>query len=103
MKVKTAELSGRALDYATTWIVLGRVLNEIITYSKEWNHCGHLIEKYEVTCFKPQVGNNYLWRAICGKVGISDHDIKTAICRAVVASKLGDEVDIPDELMEVGE
>lgn len=26
-----------------------------------------------------------------------------AICRAVVAAKLGDEVDIPDELMEVGE
>ena len=26
-----------------------------------------------------------------------------AICRAVVAAKLGDEVEIPDELMEVGE
>ncbi len=26
-----------------------------------------------------------------------------AVCRAVVATKLGDEVDIPDELMEVGE
>ena len=124
MKVKTAELSGRALGWATAmadgWILTRpqdgqfekdcRIVlvcdekwglpKDHFRPSNDWGECGLLIEKYGVTCFNPPERNKHLRRAVCNGAGFTCTNVKIAICRAVVASKLGDEVDIPDELME---
>lgn len=124
MKVKTAELSGVQLDYAVAMsvdhpvkVISGDVCsmhedgNEWMPYeyfkpSTDWSHCGELVNPHEVAFAPHPVGR--LWRACALKAPINNvieegETPQIAICRAVVASKLGDEVDIPDELMEVGE
>ncbi len=117
MKVKTAELSGDKLDYFTAvaigeknpQICLGGgcVVSNAHTLhrfypSSEWQHGGPLIEKYNISisdCDGEWVAS------IMNDDGDYDALVNgarplIAACRAVVASKLGDEVDIPDELME---
>lgn len=126
MKVKTAELSGKALDWATgraiganVGITIGGLVKEITSHNpidmslwqptNDWSICGPLIEKLKISCYAsvdPESSKVYHWVAVNEKVpydkrrGYTASEPKIAICRAVVASKLGDEVDIPDELME---
>lgn len=78
--------------------------------SSNWMACGQLIETGLISCYasiNPEDETVYHWCAAKEvsdyrkRRGFTDSDPKVAICRAVVASKLGDEVDIPDELMEV--
>ena len=127
MKVKTAELSGKALEYATFCAAYtgaaptiekfpevsahgitvpgGIVLSYEGAYKfkdywrpiKNWEQAGMLIDRFDV-----DISSQYLGYFASAKMGIrSFGDTRQiAICRAVVAAKLGDEVDIPDELME---
>ncbi|PHM22989.1 phage protein NinX family protein [Xenorhabdus ehlersii] len=150
MKIKTRELTGRALDWAVAvatnmdiyicgrsrdaeygWIgnynvtaaafkkpvitvspcgdVYIEFQAEVKLYSPstDWAQCGELIEKYEMDLC-PVMGGSYCaglsitTGALCTDDYVSiDMYGKTpqiAICRAVVAAKLGDEVEIPDEL-----
>ncbi|WP_433670426.1 phage protein NinX family protein [Klebsiella michiganensis] len=115
VKVKTAELSGDRLDYFTA-IAIGEKNPQICQIggcvvshghtvhrffpSSEWQHGGPLIEKYNISISDCD-GE---WMA---SIMNDDGDYAAlvngarpliAACRAVVASKLGDEVDIPDEL-----
>lgn len=120
MKVKTAELSGRALDWAVgksigtnIGVTIGGLVKEIVSHNpiemslwqptNDWSICGPLIAQYGVWLSD----KDGAFTASCKPhFDIAIYDAETpqiAICRAVVASKLGDEVDIPDELMEVGE
>ncbi|MDQ7510998.1 phage protein NinX family protein [Salmonella enterica] len=142
MKVKTAELSGRALDWAVARLsrlplfemglsgnwpgnhkvteaslsgeILIRDLTGQLTLEKslhsspyspstDWSQCGPLIAAYGVWLSD----KDGAFTASCKPhFDIAIYDAETpqiAICRAVVAARLGDEVDIPDELMEVGE
>ena len=109
MKVKTSELSGRALDWAV-WATdkdprtiqprKGYMLN-IPKFSSDWNKCGPLIEKEEIE-FKwvsdaTLEAHSYLHDPHYG-LGLTHQE---AACRLIVHAKLGDEVEIPDELMEV--
>ncbi|CDG95856.1 conserved hypothetical protein [Xenorhabdus bovienii str. puntauvense] len=127
MKIKTSELTGRALDWAVC-LAIGGAANKDNTEvqapnrdyyllsngkgnfapSTDWAQCGQLIEKYEMD-LTPVMGGTY-----CAGLSITDGALCTddyvsivygdtpqiAICRAVVAAQLGDEVDIPDELVE---
>jgi hypothetical protein len=133
MKVKTAELSGVQLDYAVAmvtstdvriispegddqWLISEPDNDEsryegFICYSPstDWSQCGPLIESHDLRIISAgtegwQAGtrvNSLGWNARYDDWFGSTPMV--AICRAVVASKLGDTVDIPDELMEVGE
>lgn len=106
MKVKTSELSGRALDWAA-WATeedlrtiqprKGYTLN-IPKFSSDWAKCGLLIERYKLHLVYMLEGR---WKAVrpngCSALG----ELKIAICLAAVSAKFGDEVEIPDELMEV--
>lgn len=107
MKVKTAELSGVQLDYAVAVAVnwgdggyLARHMRFVPEYSTDWSRCGELISEYRVW-LQPRSDINYA-SVMHPKGVIAGHGNtpQIAICRAVVASKLGDEADIPDELME---
>lgn len=113
MKVKTSELGGRALDWAV-WATekdrrtiqprKGYTLN-IPKFSSDWNKCGPLIGLYKVSvteCSESWIASimsDYDREMYAGLEQGGSPSI--AICRAVVSAKLGDEVEIPDELMEV--
>lgn len=118
MKRKTSELSGAALDwavakcegveYATTrWIggdYNGHYVSIVRCYSTDWAQGGPIIEREAHNLFKHNGGTE--WCCACnvprdGYTAIITADGPTpliAAMRCYVASKLGDEVDVPKEL-----
>lgn len=113
MKVKTAELSVRALDWAVAEIKgrkritttrkefgLNVAKNILPPYSTEWAWCGPLISEFGVWVSETPVTHQASCETNGGRYVLQGDTPQIAICRAVVASKLGDTVDIPDELME---
>lgn len=121
MKVKTSELSGVQLDYAVAWSVdwgqpvlhitsggsFVELMGVVFSPTSNWSQCGPLIEQYDMNVSAPFFGCEAWANIQTGSFGGAKSwkgvTCQEAICRAVVAAKLGDEVDIPDELMEVGE
>ncbi len=131
MKVKTSELSGVQLDYAVAWSVdwgqpvlhitsggsFVELMGVVFSPTSNWSQCGPLIEQFKLTLYLHteyeingegvydvyEAGCSADWFVDASTPDPVSTDPKIAICRAVVASKLGDEVDIPDELMEMGE
>lgn len=126
MLVKTSDLIGPALDWTVakaervtlseaSWRYQLEAHGCIVTpqkrelrYSTDWSQGGPLIEKYRIEFSinedTYEVGASLLaWRSF-GKSHRtrwskgSSHLI--AACRAIVAAKLGDQVDVPDELMQ---
>lgn len=98
MKLKTNELTGRALN----WVVGACEKRGYREYSTDWALGGPIIEREHIDLeWKVQH-----WDAFLN--GVSLHD-KTAwsvgptpliaAMRCYVASQLGDEVDVPDELV----
>jgi hypothetical protein len=109
MKIKTAELTGPALDWAVAkcelpdgWPDAEIVLGDETDYSTDWAQGGPIIEREEISIAQ----DSGTWRAdICPAHG-GDHIDMTgptplvAAMRCFVASKLGHEVEIPEELDE---
>jgi hypothetical protein len=120
-KVKTSELVGAALDWAVAICLNGsseffaafgaRMLGGLITEevtagnirpSTDWAQGGPLIDKHIHLISQDGKGGMY---AQC--VAEPTHEfgegptILIAACRAIVAAKLGDTVEIPTELLEV--
>ena len=110
-KIKTSELQGAALDWAVAEAVGLSVTRELngwhqveegsiclgwvgVNYrpSTNWSQGGPLIERHEVEI---EAGP---WSACCGIKTMHGDTILEAACRAIVAAKLGDEVDVPEEL-----
>lgn len=128
MKVKTSELSGKALDYAVakceggtdfafdgiTWnfrldgrtkvLAKGWADSMMFCPSTEWGHGGPIIDREAHNLFKHNGGTE--WCAACnvpreGYTAIVTADGPTpliAAMRCYVASKLGEEVEVPDTL-----
>ncbi|MCT8345145.1 MULTISPECIES: DUF2591 family protein [Photorhabdus] len=103
MKIKTENLTGRALDYAVAicdgWSAdyLDKNLDVMPKYSAEWSECGQLIEKY-ITALALHTKREY-WIAGSGGYGTSwGETVQITVCREVVRKHIGDEVEIPDEL-----
>ena len=109
MKVKTAELTGAALDWAVArceGIELTNYSgNLIIRYdgdgwqpSTDWAQGGPIIEREGITLRRY---TDSLWDASVGQHEVDGPTPLIAAMRCYVASKLGDEVEVPNELMEV--
>ncbi|MER5006353.1 phage protein NinX family protein [Atlantibacter hermannii] len=131
MKVKTSELSGVQLDVAVAIAIGGNITRAqdaqvylngmhqlcgeknkrhsryVFSPSADWSQCGPLIDGYSpvITICRGMVRT---------EIATLENDVSAtgigigitytiSFCRALVSLKLGDEVDIPDELMEVGE
>jgi hypothetical protein len=119
--MKTNELQGAALDwavakcegrrepellnnFATAWFTWGNV-----HYSTEWAHGGPIIEREGISICNLEANSSGVegWTASTGELWSPQDDgwvSKTpliAAMRCYVASKLGDDVVIPVELMEV--
>jgi hypothetical protein len=113
MKIKTSELTGAALDWAVAQIenepvvfargairyAPGQFSDEVpYSPSTDWSQGGPIIEReWETLCSQMDARDSTgtpLWMLV-GK------DLLPFFMRCFVASKLGDEVDVPDEIVKV--
>lgn len=113
MKLKTKDLIGQALDYAVAR-AMGKRPSMFIyqqdgdlakqhRYSRDWSQGGPIIER-EVVSLGVEEGG---WRALCWGMDGPNRELYSmrgptpliAAMRCYVASKMGDEVDVPEELL----
>jgi len=112
MKIKTSELTGAALDWAvakceglavsdraTKW----RAENCPHLYATNWAQGGPIIERKFIELTTTNRSNEELWQAMFpgrGEDAVVQYGPKplTAAMRCYVASELGDDVEIPEEL-----
>jgi len=111
MKIKTSELTGPALDWAVAKCEgvdseAARLFHDegYYNYSTDWAQGGPIIEREEIELTFDRTGEDTLWRAeMFDLKGVSvAHEYGPtpliAAMRCYVAYKLGDEVEIPEEL-----
>lgn len=115
MKIKTSELTGAALDRAvakclgTEHLFAGHEVGRL-HYSTDWSQGGPIIEREGISIVRDE-GYDY-WQAVtdansgsmfgpglCGNNFQHGPTPLIAAMRCYVASKLGEEVDVPDELI----
>jgi hypothetical protein len=122
MKIKTSELTGLALDWAvakceelevyipayaeTPWLQIRTAVGPPVLcprYSTDWSQGGPIIERERIAILCTKSGG--FWDARDGKVFnvlVVYHRGTTpliAAMRCYVASKLGKEIDIPEDLL----
>ena len=108
--MKTSELTGAALDWAVTKIEAERKLftiypQYITPYSTDWAQGGPIIERESISLACRPKDARGLWCAVLGPNRFLSPDFEgygptplIAAMRCCVASKLGDDIDIPEEL-----
>jgi len=106
--MRTSELTGAALDWAVAkcelpegWPDTEIVLGDATDYSTNWAQGGPIIER-ERLLIQPEIGKEGMGNAWYA-VSMNDTDSYgptplIAAMRCYVASKLGDNIDIPEEL-----
>lgn len=119
MKIKTEELSGKALDWAVAtsqgwladeengdWIFHCAAIVSIERYapSVDWAHGGPLIEQRIGLSMRDDdkdESERFYAEAWCGNTNAYANGPTPLIAgmRAIVTAKLGEEVDVPDELI----
>jgi len=116
MKIKTSELTGKALDWAvgvavgydvdvfTTRLqtrLIGQLCSTHWSPTANWGQLGKYTELINWVETAGQVSVNLLDTVDgASKFGNGDaDDIATALCRAIVDLYLGDEVDVPEVLV----
>ncbi len=106
MKIKTSELTGAALDWAVAKCenlnveVDQAVILEDGDYyvpSEDWAKGGPIIER-EIKTLKRDFIEGWFARSQTGKTASGSTPLIAAM-RCYVASKLGDEIEIPKELL----
>ena len=108
--MKTSELIGAALDWAVTKIEAERKLftiypQYITPYSTDWAQGGPIIEREEISISREFASGRIEWDAWTPAPIRDDAEAfgygqtpLIAAMRCYVASKLGDEVELPTEL-----
>ncbi|MCI9802139.1 phage protein NinX family protein [Proteus mirabilis] len=117
MKIKTSKLKGLALDWAVGKAVgvdvrIGKEFvvdanNCVYSPSSSWVICGEFVDTYAIELINEMLSNDFghyqiAWSAICNYLQDDYYDGDTpqeAICRAVVMLGIGNEVEIPEELL----
>lgn len=112
MKVKTSELTGQALDWAvaqaigeTHQTILENIIagGDFFRPSTDWNQGGPLIEKFRIELRASGEQRWYADKVFPHGSGQEDwcgfgYTALSAVCRAIVTAKLGDEIELPAEL-----
>jgi len=96
-EMKTSELSGVQLNWAVFEAEYGKPYEFTNAYkpSEDWAQGGSIIEREKIALF---LNGNDEWASTDGiKNAVGDTPLIAAM-RCYVASKLGDEVEIPEEL-----
>lgn len=117
MKIKTSELTGVALDWAVVksgsgkgdvWnFIAGHADYGMYHYSTDWARGGTVIERGRIDLYystEKRLWSAAMWQDVPGggQLMFKQTDCPTpliAAMRCYVASKLGDEVDVPKELL----
>jgi len=105
MKIKTSELTGAALDWAVTcanyeinidyvWSNFRRECH----YSTNWAQGGPIIEREGISIGCHLEGAEWFAQNYWGEYESSGPTALIAAMRCFVASRLGDEIDIPKDL-----
>lgn len=117
-KIKVSEATGAALD----WLVENaellvrvpnpeqrasiasrnlRVRGENGSYSLSWAQGGPIIDREKIYCLPPKEYHRDVWvcTSLSGVVLMGGDTLLIAAMRCYVASKLGDEVEVPEELL----
>jgi len=102
MKIKTSELSDMRLNWVVTKLEAERQLFTIYPvfigkYSTDWAKGGPIIEREKI-CLKTHTAWPYWLAFIEGNNLAQGPTPLVAAMRCYVASKLGNEVEVPDEL-----
>jgi len=101
MKLKTSEVEGEVLDRLVAQCE-GQVYHgpAWTKYSTDWAQAGPIIEREFICVSAPMHPSTAPWFAISDSTGCksSGPTPLVAAMRCYVASKLGDEVEVPDEL-----
>ena len=99
MKIKTSELTGAALDWAVAKCEKNWAFEPdgCDSYSTDWQLGGLIIERERITIW---AFDDVTWRA---QLDTATDPLEAptpliAAMRCYVASKLGDEVEVPEEL-----
>lgn len=96
MKLKASELTGDMLDWA-----VAKAENNggfaPVRYSTKWEFGGPVIEREEIRLTPPFAGEKD-WLAACGNPDVAGPTPLIAAMRCYVASKLGAEFEVPDEV-----
>ncbi|OKP29775.1 DUF2591 family protein [Serratia fonticola] len=119
MKVKTSELTGQALDWAVAKAICPPSFADNINpvsglsfwsegwlsnggTSNDWRRCGPLVADYQLHVLYSPRGLRPDEPWFCHDISESFYGVgsvpQIAIFRAVVAAKLGDEIELPSEL-----
>jgi hypothetical protein len=109
MKIKTSDLTLLALDWAVAMCerlkgnVLGAILAGELSPSTQWHYGGPIIEREGINMGTIDALNGPYWQAYTPH-GMGDDFAEgttplIAAMRCYVASVLGGEVDIPEELL----
>lgn len=110
MKIKTSELTGAALDWAVAkcegihWAqgdLDAREYGPGFKPSTSWKDGGPIIERERIK-LEFDGAEGFMWWGYHPVIDDLEHGLTPLIAamRCFVASKLGDEVDVPDELKE---
>ncbi|MEY4951602.1 MAG: hypothetical protein RL299_26 [Pseudomonadota bacterium] len=96
--MKTSDLIDQALDWAVTRIQHPEYPADVtVEYSTEWEYGGPIIERERTEFdFNEDTQMFHAYDGVFSGVGPTH---LVAAMRCFVASKLGDEVDIPEELL----
>jgi hypothetical protein len=99
--MKTAELTGAALDWAVAECENVYCFDGSYTPSTDWSRGGPIIEREKIRLDTTWNCEDGFWSARMDTVGgwwLGDTPLMAAM-RCYVVSKLGDEVEIPEELL----
>ena len=104
IKLKTSELTGAALDWAVAKCELGEAINEVDDphfYSTDWAQGGPIIEREGINlrALSGALWEAETWSAEGGQYLLDGPTPLIAAMRCYVASVLGDEVEVPNELV----
>lgn len=97
MKIKTNELTGLALDWAAAKCNDTLFDSQLYSYSTEWSHGGPILER-EMIGVRPSYDEGWTGSLWHENETIFEEGPSPLIAgmRCFVASRLGDEVDVPD-------
>ncbi|SIR65520.1 Protein of unknown function [Aeromonas sp. RU39B] len=104
VEVKTADLTGPALDWAVAQVegvaCTPHTIKRFYRPSTDWSQGGPLRDKYDVG-IEPSVPDGRPYAYVPGRDldGSRGETALIAICRAIVAAKLGDVVQVPTALI----
>ena len=97
--MKTSELTGPALDWAVAKCEgLSHWLHGRVHYSTDWSQGGPIIEREGIELLCESLGFRWVASPQKGPEWRGSTPLIAAM-RCYVASKLGDNVDIPEELL----